>query len=44
MDLKLENQTAFITASSGGIGKASPGRWRGKGETVIINGRSAAAL
>ncbi|TDU69221.1 3-oxoacyl-[acyl-carrier protein] reductase [Prosthecobacter fusiformis] len=44
MNLKLENQLALVTASSGGIGKEIATSLAREGATVIINGRSLEAV
>lgn len=44
MDLKLSTQLALVTASSGGIGKEIATSLARDGATVIINGRSLAAV
>lgn len=41
MNLKLDNQLALVTASSGGIGLEIARSLAGEGARVIINGRSA---
>jgi 3-oxoacyl-[acyl-carrier protein] reductase len=44
MNLKLENQLALVTASSGGIGLEIARSLVGEGARVIINGRSASSV
>jgi len=44
MNLKLEDKTALVTASSGGIGQAIATSLAREGARVIINGRSASAV
>ncbi len=44
MKLQLEDKTALVTASSGGIGQASAATLARAGATVIVNGRSAPAV
>jgi 3-oxoacyl-[acyl-carrier protein] reductase len=44
MKLQLENKTALVTASSGGIGQAIATSLAREGATVIINGRSPEAV
>jgi 3-oxoacyl-[acyl-carrier protein] reductase len=44
MNLKLDNQLALVTASSGGIGLEIARTLAAEGATVIINGRSAATV
>lgn len=44
MKLQLEDKTALVTASSGGIGQAIAASLAREGATVIVNGRSAAAV
>lgn len=44
MDLKLSSLLALVTASSGGIGKEIATSLAGDGATVIINGRTLAAV
>lgn len=44
MNLHLESKTALVTASSGGIGKEIATALAREGVTVIINGRSTAAV
>ncbi len=44
MDLKLSTQFALVTASSGGIGKEIATSLARDGATVIINGRTLAAV
>ncbi len=44
MDLKLSTQLALVTASSGGIGKEIATSLARDGATVIINGRTLAAV
>ena len=41
MDLKLDNKTALITASTGGIGQEIASYLAHEGATVIINGRTS---
>jgi len=41
MDLQLQNQTALITASAGGIGLEIARNLAREGATVIINGRTS---
>jgi 3-oxoacyl-[acyl-carrier protein] reductase len=44
MNLKLDNQLALVTASSGGIGLEIARSLAGEGARVIINGRSASSV
>ena len=44
MNLQLENKTALVSASSGGIGQAIAQRLAQEGATVIVNGRSEATV
>ncbi len=44
MNLDLSNKVALVTASSGGIGQAIATSLAREGATVIVNGRSAAAV
>lgn len=44
MNLELEGQTAFVAASSRGIGKASARRLAQEGASVTLTGRKQAAL
>ena len=44
MNLQLENKTALVSASSGGIGQAIAQRLAQEGATVIVNGRSEASV
>jgi 3-oxoacyl-[acyl-carrier protein] reductase len=44
MDLKLNNKTALVTASTGGIGLAIGTRLAAEGATTIINGRSNSSV
>lgn len=44
MNLNLENKTALVTASSGGIGKEIATALAREGATVVINGRSTTAV
>ncbi len=44
MKLQLEDKTALVTASSGGIGQAIAASLAREGATVIVNGRSAPAV
>ncbi|MCC9654505.1 SDR family NAD(P)-dependent oxidoreductase [Rhodopirellula halodulae] len=44
MDLQLHDQTALVTASSGGIGLAIAKRFAKEGATTIINGRSESSV
>lgn len=44
MNLQLNDKTALVTASSGGIGQAIATSLAREGATVIINGRSPAAV
>jgi 3-oxoacyl-[acyl-carrier protein] reductase len=44
MDLKLANQTALVSASSGGIGEAIALSLAAEGVCVIVNGRSATSV
>ena len=41
MDLKLDNKTALVTASTGGIGQEIASYLAHEGATVIINGRTS---
>ncbi|OAB54925.1 3-oxoacyl-ACP reductase [Leptolyngbya valderiana BDU 20041] len=44
MDLQLENKTALVTASSGGIGLEIARSLAGEGSVVIVNGRSQTSV
>jgi len=44
MELQLDNKTALVTASTGGIGKEIAGSLAREGARVIINGRTAASV
>jgi 3-oxoacyl-[acyl-carrier protein] reductase len=44
MDLKLTNQLALVTASTGGIGKEIVISLAREGATVVVNGRSAKSV
>lgn len=44
MDLGLKDKLALVTASSGGIGEAIACSLAAEGATVVLNGRSAAAV
>lgn len=44
MDLQLQDKTALVTASSGGIGLAIAKRFAAEGATTIINGRSESSV
>jgi 3-oxoacyl-[acyl-carrier protein] reductase len=44
MDLRLENQLALVTASTGGIGKAIAAALAREGARVIVNGRTSEAV
>src|SRR6476620_1912723 len=44
MNLQLESQLAFVTASSGGIGLKIATTLAREGATVIVNGRSASSV
>ena len=44
MNLELNNKTALVTASTGGIGLAIATRLAAEGATTIVNGRSEASV
>jgi 3-oxoacyl-[acyl-carrier protein] reductase len=44
MNLKLENRTALVTGSTGGIGQEIATSLAREGVTVVLNGRSSAGL
>jgi 3-oxoacyl-[acyl-carrier protein] reductase len=44
MDLKLTNQVALVTASTGGIGREIAAALAREGAEVVVNGRSAASV
>jgi 3-oxoacyl-[acyl-carrier protein] reductase len=44
MELQLDNKTALVTASTGGIGKEIASSLAREGARVIINGRTAASV
>lgn len=44
MDLQLDNKTALVTASTGGIGKEIASSLAREGARVIINGRGSASV
>lgn len=44
MDLHIKNQTALVTASTGGIGRAIATRLAAEGATTIVNGRSESTV
>ena len=44
MDLKLANQLALVTASTGGIGREIATALAREGAIVIVNGRTTASV